>query len=89
MMDFPEWTCKVCGTGYHTANCPKCTAKKKREEARKRAAKRKTFQVWIAQVNQVLVEVRAMNAEEAKAKAARRWRLHEAKPLILECKEDE
>ncbi len=36
--------------------------------------KQKTYRVWIAQVNQTYVDVKAVDEDDAKAKGYRAWR---------------
>lgn len=52
---------------------------KRRTAAQKR---QKEFAVWINQVNQTFVIVKAENKEEAKEKAYRKWRREEAHSTI-------
>ena len=79
-MDFSPWNCKKHGD-YTSANCPQCERSRRRAEARKRP-KTPTFRVWIEQVNQTYVDVRANSVAEAKSKACRKWRREYADPSI-------
>lgn len=42
--------------------------------ATKKTAKTSTYRVWIEQVNQVYVDVKATDTEDARPKAYRKWR---------------
>jgi hypothetical protein len=88
-MDFPPWTCKSNPKhgDYTSANCPKCAAKAKREENRKARAKLKTYRVWIDQINQTYIDVKATNTVDAQDKACRKWRREEAFPNVSDTQE--
>lgn len=45
--------------------------------------KQENYKVWIEQVNQTCIEVKAINEEDAKNKAYRKWRKDEANSIVL------
>ncbi len=45
-------------------------------------AKARTYRVWVAQVNQTMVEVRATNSETAAIKGYAKWRKEQAHSYV-------
>ena len=54
--------------------------------AKTKKLERHTYRVWIEQVNQTYVDVRATDEEDAKERGYRYWRKHEAHSRVTDVK---